>query len=101
MELSSSRPASGQDPPNVVKKKSEKVDDSKLKSKDKSKWKRKTGGSDLQASVNKTKQTAAVMREEREIARLEKLLKMKKRKKLPSLFKEEGLDCILTHLIVV
>ena len=39
-------------------------------------------------------QSAALTREDKEIARLEKLLKMKKRKKLPSSFKEEGLDCI-------
>ena len=39
--------------------------------------------------------SAAVIRENKEIARLEKLLKMKKRKKLPTSFKEEGLDCIL------
>lgn len=36
----------------------------------------------------------AMMREEKEIARLEKLLRMKKRKKLPATFKDEGLDCI-------
>lgn len=39
-------------------------------------------------------QSLAVMREDKEIARLEKLLKMKKKKKLPVTFKEEGLDCI-------
>lgn len=45
-------------------------------------------------------QSSAMMRENKEIARLEKLLKMKKRKKLPTLFKEEGLDCIppIPHL---
>ena len=42
-------------------------------------------------------QSAAMMKEDKEIARLEKLLKMKKRKKLPTLFKEEGLDCIHPH----
>ena len=39
-------------------------------------------------------QSAAMVREDKEIARLEKLLKMKKRKKLPASFKDEGLDCI-------
>ena len=39
-------------------------------------------------------QSLAMAREEKEIARLEKLLRMKKRKKLPVTFKDEGLDCI-------
>ena len=47
---------------------------------------------------NKVRSTAsqsiAMAREEKEIARLEKLLRMKKRKKLPVTFKDEGLDCI-------
>ena len=34
-------------------------------------------------------------RDDVEISRLEKLLKIKRRKKLPSSFREEGLDCIL------
>ena len=41
-----------------------------------------------------TSQSLAMAREEKEIARLEKLLRMKKRKKLPVTFKDEGLDCI-------
>ena len=39
---------------------------------------------------------ALVKREDKEIARLEKLLKMKKGKKLPTSFKDEGLNCIRT-----
>ena len=39
-------------------------------------------------------QSLAMAREEKEIARLEKLLRMKRRKKLPATFKDEGLDCI-------
>lgn len=46
---------------------------------------------------DKAGQSAAITREDKEIARLEKLLKMKKRKKLPSSFKQEGLDCIQSH----
>ena len=41
--------------------------------------------------------SVAMMREDKEIAKLEKLLRMKKRKKLPVSFKEEGLDCIPLH----
>lgn len=37
----------------------------------------------------------ATGREEREISRLEKLLGMRKRKRLPAYFKNDGLDCIL------
>lgn len=40
--------------------------------------------------------SVAMMREDKEIAKLEKLLRMKKRKKLPASFKE-GLDCIPLH----
>jgi hypothetical protein len=51
------------------------------------------------STSNKVRGTAsqllAMRREEKEIARLEKLLRMKKRKKLPATFKDEGLDCIL------
>ena len=40
--------------------------------------------------------------EEREVSRLERKLKMKKRKRLPTAFKEDGLDCIshthITHI---
>lgn len=35
-----------------------------------------------------------VSAEEREVSRLERLLKMKKRKKLPAAFRDDGLDCI-------
>ena len=41
--------------------------------------------------------SVAMMSEDKEIAKLEKLLRMKKRKKLPTSFKEEGLDCIPLH----
>ena len=51
-------------------------------------------GKDSPTKSSQVRQSAAMMREDREIARLEKLLKLKKRKKLPSSFKEEGLDCI-------
>ena len=47
--------------------------------------------------IARVSQSAAMMREDKEIARLEKLLKMKKRKKLPGSFKDEGLDCIPLH----
>ena len=36
----------------------------------------------------------ANQREEREISKLEKLLRMKRRKNLPASFRDEGLDCI-------
>ena len=39
---------------------------------------------------------AANSKEDKEIAKLEKLLKMKKRKNLPTSFSKEGLDCILS-----
>lgn len=48
---------------------------------------------------SKPGQCAALAREDKEIARLEKLLKMRKRKKRPTSFKEEGLDCILLLLM--
>ncbi len=38
-------------------------------------------------------------REDAEISRLEKLLKIKRRKKLPTSFKDEGLDCIQQCII--
>jgi len=37
---------------------------------------------------------AATRQDDAEISKLEKLLRIKKRKKIPSSFKEEGLDCI-------
>ena len=58
---------------------------------------RQLTASSLQLS-DKDEQSAAITREDKEIFRLEKLLKMKKGKKLPSSFKQEGLDCIQSHL---
>ena len=40
------------------------------------------------------KRRPTVSMEEREVSRLEKLLKMKKRKTLPTSFRDDGLDCI-------
>ena len=35
-----------------------------------------------------------LLAEEREVSRLERMLKMKKRKNLPTAFRDDGLDCI-------
>ena len=55
-----------------------------------------SGFGEREKGGSKPGQCAAVAREDKEIARLEKLLKMRKRKKRPTSFKEEGLDCILS-----
>ena len=39
------------------------------------------------------------MEDEKEIKKLEKLLKLKRKKQLPSAFQEDGLDCILVKPI--
>lgn len=42
-----------------------------------------------------------ISREDKEISRLEKLMGVKKRKKLPAYFKSDGLDCILLIYVTV
>lgn len=58
----------------------------------------KRQGVNAVASKNKVQSSRASEQEKQEISRLEKLLKIdKKKKSLPNSFRQDGLDCILTY----
>ena len=90
--------------PRGAKKKRQKVNSKELKvTKRHSKKISRAGEGERESGKNgsNSRQSSAIMREDKEIARLEKLLKMKKRKKLPTSFREEGLNCILSKISVL
>ena len=59
---------------------------------------RRGGRGDGKGGGRRLVKPPAVSAEEREVSRLERLLKMKRRKNLPAAFRDDGLDCIHSRL---